>query len=90
MDNLRLFAGAEDDVGRAVPSNDGDDTIVNAVDYIESDVDNVLRFFLKTGRVEEVRWENPSRSKSWTPEMRERARQKSLEQYRKKKEKGDE
>lgn len=61
--------------------------IIGSIDSIESADDNKLRFVLKSGHIEVVRWENPSRSKSWTPEMREHARQKSLEQYRKRKEK---
>ena len=55
------------------------DILLTNIDSIESAADNKLRFFLKNGKVEVVPWENPSRSKSWTPEMRERARQKSLE-----------
>jgi len=61
--------------------------IIGSIDSIESADNNKLRFVLKSGHIEVVRWENPSRSKSWTPEMREHARQKSLEQYRKRKEK---
>jgi len=60
--------------------------ILAHIDSIESAADNKLRFFLKNGKVEIVPWENPSRSKSWTPEMRERARQKSLEIAKRRKE----
>lgn len=58
--------------------------ITQAIKYIEVPEHNLLRYYLNDGRIETVKWENPSRSKSWTPEMRERARQKSLEQHRKK------
>ena len=40
---------------------------------------NRLVFHFKDGSMKEVEWQNPSRSESWTPEMREAARQKSLE-----------
>lgn len=61
--------------------------IAQGIKRIEVPEHNILRYYLTDGRTETVRWENPSRSKSWTPEMRERARQKSLEQHRKRKEK---
>lgn len=48
------------------------------VDHIEALSDNHLRFFLKSGKVETVEWQNPSRSESWTKEMREKARQRGL------------
>ncbi len=53
------------------------------IDKIEAMKDNKLRFFLKTGKVMTVVWENPSRSISWTPEMREAARQRALSQAKK-------
>lgn len=55
------------------------DILEARIDHIISLPDNKLRYFLKDGRVETVEWQNPSRSKSWTPEMKEKARQKSLE-----------
>ena len=61
--------------------------VVEGIKHIEVPEHNLLRYHLTDGRIETVSWENPSRSKSWTPEMRERARQKSLEQHRKRKEK---
>lgn len=42
---------------------------------IESAAEFRLRFLLLDGSERIVEWENPSRSKSWTPEMREKARQ---------------
>ena len=60
--------------------------ILANIDSIESAADNKLRFFLKNGKVEIIPWENPSRSKSWTPEMRARARQKALEIAKRRKE----
>ncbi|MFQ7752387.1 MAG: recombinase family protein [Acutalibacteraceae bacterium] len=44
-----------------------------------------LVFVLTDGREIPVSWQNPSRSLSWTPEMREKARQRRLEQIRQKK-----
>ena len=43
-----------------------------------------LIFTFADGHEVEVLWENPSRRASWTPEMKETARQKTLEQHRKK------
>jgi len=40
---------------------------------------NRLTFVLKDGSHRDVAWENPSRSKSWTPEMKESARQRQLD-----------
>ena len=62
-----------------------DELIAKQIKRIEVPEHNLLRYYLKDGCIETVKWENPSRSKSWTPEMRERARQKSLEQHRKRK-----
>jgi hypothetical protein len=36
--------------------------------------------FIYVGRTVELTWQNPSRRESWTPEMREAARQKTLQQ----------
>lgn len=38
-----------------------------------------LRFFLKDGSAHNVEWKHKSRRDSWTPEMREKARQRALE-----------
>ena len=45
---------------------------------------NKLLFHLKNGSVVEKTWNDLSRSNSWTPEMREKARQRALAQYRRK------
>ncbi|MDR1001963.1 MAG: recombinase family protein [Oscillospiraceae bacterium] len=45
---------------------------------------NRLTFKLKDGSVAERTWQNPSRRDSWTPEMREAARQKALLRNREK------
>ena len=63
--------------------------VLDRIDHIEVPAHNILRYFLKSGAIETVEWHNPSRKASWTPEMRERARQKSIEQYQKKKAKED-
>ena len=44
---------------------------------------NALEFILKDGQKVQTGWENPSRRHSWTPEMREAARQKTLARNRK-------
>ena len=40
---------------------------------------NHITIILKDGAVREIAWAHQSRRQSWTPEMREAARQKSLE-----------
>jgi len=44
---------------------------------------NSLVFKMKDGTSHETQWESPSRRNSWTPEMRDAARQKSLERSKK-------
>lgn len=41
--------------------------------------DNRLVFSMADGREEKISWKNKSRSQSWTPEMKERARQRTME-----------
>ena len=42
---------------------------------------NTLVFHLLDGRTTERKWEDYSRSNSWTPEMKEKARQRALKQH---------
>lgn len=44
---------------------------------------NHLLFVFTDGEKQEVEWHHTSRRKSWTPEMREAARQRTLARYRK-------
>ena len=60
------------------------ETIVDRIARIEVPEYKKLRFVLKDGFVTTVQWEYKSRSLSWTPEMREAARKRSLENARKK------
>ena len=41
--------------------------------------DNRLVFSMADGREEKISWKNKSLSQSWTPEMKERARQRTME-----------
>ena len=52
--------------------------ILSHITSIESATDNRLRFFLKDGSVKVIPWGNPFRKHSWTPEMKQRAREKTL------------
>ncbi len=52
------------------------------IDHIEVPVDNHLTFFLKNGRIEERIWKDRSRRESWTPEMKEKARQNAMKRKR--------
>ena len=55
---------------------------------IESAADNRLRFYRKDGRIDVVEWKNPSRSQSWTPEMKQKARERAIETNKRRKEVG--
>ena len=52
------------------------------VDHIEVPADNHLKFFLRDGRIEERIWKDRSRRESWTPEMKEKARQNAMKRKR--------
>ena len=63
------------------------DELSNLREYIAQIVvprRNRLIYVLTDGREVPVTWENPSRSQSWTPEMREQVRQRRLEQEKRK------
>lgn len=55
------------------------------IDHIEVPEANALTFIFRDGHTEKRIWEGHSRAESWTPEMKEKARQRSLEQWRKNK-----
>ncbi len=57
--------------------------IISCIEKIIVCENNNLRFILKDGNIITMKWQHHSRSESWTPEMREAARQKTLERYRK-------
>jgi len=40
---------------------------------------NRIRIHFKNGLIDFIEWKDRSRSESWTPEMRERVRQKTIE-----------
>ncbi len=44
--------------------------------------DNILTYVFKDGTSKDIKWENKSRSLSWTPEKKALARQKTLEQHK--------
>lgn len=47
------------------------------INRIEIPAHYTIRYFLKDGRIETVKWQNPSRSLSWTPEMRKKVSEKN-------------
>jgi DNA invertase Pin-like site-specific DNA recombinase len=51
------------------------------VTKINVQANKVLEFHMKDGKVINYRWKHKSRSKSWTPEMKEKARLRALEQH---------
>ena len=54
--------------------------LVNGIelDYIRIPCANTVTIITKSGEEITKTWKNPSRSESWTPEMREKARQRSI------------
>lgn len=68
--------------------NEPDENVIRSnIEEIIVPERNVLVFKFKDGKEERVEWKNPSRRESWTPEMRERARQQMLARNKAKKEK---
>lgn len=65
------------------------DIIAERIVRIEVPGHNVLKYVLKDGSQTEIHWKHRSRSESWTPEMRQAAREKALELNRKRKEDAD-
>jgi len=49
------------------------DVFLREIDHVCIYNDHRVFFYLYCGREEECHWENPSRSASWTPEMKQRA-----------------
>ncbi len=57
---------------------------LSEIDHIEVPGANQIIYVFKDGRMEERTWKDPSRRDSWTPEMKEAARQRALKQRRSK------
>lgn len=47
---------------------------------------NTLIYVFYDGQTKEIHWQNPSRRESWTPEMKQKARERELERIKQKKE----
>jgi DNA invertase Pin-like site-specific DNA recombinase len=60
-----------------------DGLVQNSIDYIEAFNENKIVYHFKDGRIHEAFWKDRSRRESWTPEMKEMARQRALKQHRK-------
>jgi len=63
--------------------------VVNLREYLREIIvvsNNLLRYVLSDGNTVDVKWENPSRSKSWTPEMKQLAAERQRQFARKRKE----
>ena len=66
-----------------------DEYFKEVIDRIEAHEDNTLVFVFKDGTKVARKWEHASRTTSWTPEMKEKARQQTLARMaRKEKENG--
>ena len=59
------------------------DAVKNRIEWIDAMPDNLLVFHLKDGTTHEVKWVFPSRSESWTVEMREKAAEQMRRRYAK-------
>lgn len=57
------------------------DVVKKNIKYIEALDGNRLVYYLQNGAVVEMVWQDLSRRDSWTPEMKEQARQRSLKIY---------
>ena len=57
-----------------------EDLFVQQVDYIECFDDHIITHFYN-GSIKNSKWSNPSRKDSWTDDMKEKARQRGLNQY---------
>lgn len=64
--------------------NFDEDTFTERIDHIGVPGANQLIYVFADGHREERTWKDRSRSESWTPEMKEAARQRALQQRRKK------
>lgn len=54
------------------------DLFEETVDHVNVKINNMLEFIMKDGSRKTVFWKDHSRADSWTPEMREQARQRRL------------
>lgn len=78
----------ENEVNEAVIEILGsNDLIDDKLNFIGVHPGNLLVFHLKDGTTKDYTWKDPSRKNSWTPEMKEKARLRTLEQYRKERKK---
>ena len=59
------------------------DAVKNRIEWIDATPDNLLILHLKDGTTHEVKWVFPSRSESWTVEMREKAAEQMRRRYAK-------
>lgn len=56
-----------------------EDLFNKKIDYIVAKPGNVLEIHLFDGATDEIKWTDPTRKDSWTPEMKEKARTRSKE-----------
>ena len=66
-----------------------EEAVQKSIQEILVPAQNTLIFRFTDGSEKQVEWHNPSRSFSWTPEMKEMARQRALARHKAEKERGD-
>ena len=59
--------------------NFGEQAFLELIDHIEVPAANRLRFIFTDGRIHDCEWKDRSRAESWTEEMKQAARAKSLQ-----------
>ena len=59
------------------------EAVKNRIEWIGAMPDNLMVFHLTDGTTHEVKWTFPSRSESWTDEMREKAAEQMRRRYAK-------
>ena len=60
-----------------------EDTFRERIASVVSGADHVLTFRFRDGHTVEIKWEKPSRARSWAPEMRQAAAERTRQQRRK-------
>ena len=60
-----------------------EDTFRERIASVVSGADHVLTFRFRDGHTVKITWEKPSRARSWTPEMRQAAAERTRQQRRK-------
>lgn len=64
------------------------EVLLQQIKVINALKDNTLVYVFQDGHTKETCWQNPSRRESWTPEMKQKARERELERIKRKRKEG--